>query len=37
MTASKMHIEGIKEMVIIRGGIDQIKQSSPLTARMISW
>lgn len=35
--ASKMHIEGVKEMVTVRGGIDQVKQSSPLTARMVSW
>ncbi|TFB05932.1 hypothetical protein CCMA1212_001362 [Trichoderma ghanense] len=35
--ASKMHIDGVKRMVTIRGGIDELKQRSPLTARMVSW
>ncbi|KAL6859516.1 hypothetical protein J3F83DRAFT_749255 [Trichoderma novae-zelandiae] len=35
--ASKMHIDGVKRMVSIRGGIDELKQRSPLTARMVSW
>jgi hypothetical protein len=34
---STMHIDGIKSIVRLRGGIEQVKQSSPLTARMISW
>ena len=37
MTIGTMHIDGIKKMVQLRGGIQQVKQSSPLTARMISW
>lgn len=35
--ASQMHIEGIKSIVGIRGGIAQVKLTSPLTARMVSW
>ncbi|KAL7947013.1 hypothetical protein V8C42DRAFT_299530 [Trichoderma barbatum] len=35
--ASKMHIDGVKRMVSIRGGIDELKRRSPLTARMVSW
>ncbi|KAH0499719.1 hypothetical protein TgHK011_006894 [Trichoderma gracile] len=35
--ASRMHIDGAKRMVNIRGGIDELKQRSPLTARMVSW
>ncbi|PTB65062.1 hypothetical protein BBK36DRAFT_1121534 [Trichoderma citrinoviride] len=35
--ASKMHIEGVKRLVSIRGGIDELKRRSPLTARMVSW
>ncbi|KAH8896885.1 hypothetical protein GQ53DRAFT_680615, partial [Thozetella sp. PMI_491] len=34
---SRMHIEGIKRIVDVRGGIDTLKRSSPLTARMVSW
>ena len=34
---SKMHIEGVKSMVQLRGGIDQVKIANPLTARMVSW
>lgn len=33
----RMHIDGIKSMVRIRGGIQQLKATSPLTARMIAW
>lgn len=32
-----MHIDGIINMVHLRGGIQQVKLTSPLTARMISW
>jgi hypothetical protein len=32
-----MHIEGVKRIVNIRGGITEVKRSSPLTARMVSW
>ncbi|KAF8853142.1 hypothetical protein BDZ45DRAFT_598946 [Acephala macrosclerotiorum] len=35
--ASRMHIEGVKRMVGVRGGIDEVKRTSPLTARMVSW
>ncbi|KAI6749481.1 hypothetical protein HG530_014895 [Fusarium avenaceum] len=35
--ASRVHIDGAKRIVGIRGGIDQVKQASPLTARMIAW
>ncbi|KAF5680077.1 hypothetical protein FHETE_621 [Fusarium heterosporum] len=35
--ASRAHIDGAKRIVDIRGGIDQVKQVSPLTARMIAW
>ncbi|CAI6091726.1 unnamed protein product [Clonostachys chloroleuca] len=35
--ASTMHIAGVKRMVGIRGGINQVKTTSPLTARMVSW
>lgn len=35
--ASRAHIDGAKRIVGIRGGLDQIKQASPLTARMIAW
>lgn len=37
INASITHIDGVKEMVAIRGGIDEVKRSSPLTARMVSW
>ncbi|OAL48431.1 hypothetical protein IQ07DRAFT_513622 [Pyrenochaeta sp. DS3sAY3a] len=33
----KMHIEGVKRMVRLRGGIGHVKLTSPLTARMVSW
>ncbi|EWZ86251.1 hypothetical protein FOCG_13178 [Fusarium oxysporum f. sp. radicis-lycopersici 26381] len=35
--ASRAHIDGAKRIVGIRGGLDQVKQVSPLTARMIAW
>jgi hypothetical protein len=34
---SRMHIDGIKSMVRMRGGIQQVKEASPLTARMVAW
>jgi hypothetical protein len=34
---SKMHIDGVKQMVAIRGGIKAVRSTSPLTARMIPW
>ncbi|KAF2844844.1 hypothetical protein T440DRAFT_409339 [Plenodomus tracheiphilus IPT5] len=33
----QMHIDGIINMVHLRGGIHQVKVTSPLTARMVSW
>jgi hypothetical protein len=33
----RMHIDGIKSMVRVRGGLQQVKATSPLTARMVSW
>ncbi|KAI1565147.1 Fungal-trans-2 domain containing protein [Pyrenophora tritici-repentis] len=35
--AAKMHIDGVKGMVQSRGGIQLLKLTSPLTARMVSW
>ncbi|KAH7319595.1 hypothetical protein B0I35DRAFT_215515 [Stachybotrys elegans] len=35
--ASRMHIEGAKQMVKVRGGIAEIKRVNPLTARMVCW
>ncbi|KFY13265.1 hypothetical protein V492_03374 [Pseudogymnoascus sp. VKM F-4246] len=35
--ASRMHVEGVKRIVSIRGGINEVKRTSPLTARMVSW
>jgi hypothetical protein len=32
-----MHIDGVKRMVSGRGGLLKIKQTSPLTARMVPW
>ncbi|RJE25106.1 hypothetical protein PHISCL_02577 [Aspergillus sclerotialis] len=34
---SKMHVEGVKRLVRMRGGISAVRQTSPLTARMVSW
>jgi hypothetical protein len=34
---SQTHIEGVKSMVRLRGGIQQVKAVSPLTARMVAW
>ncbi|KAJ5545009.1 transcriptional regulator family: Fungal Specific TF [Penicillium sp. DV-2018c] len=33
----EMHVEGLKKLVDMRGGINAVRQTSPLTARMISW
>lgn len=35
--ASKTHVEGVKRLVTLRGGIGSVRQTSPLTARMVSW
>ncbi|RAK73781.1 Zn(II)2Cys6 transcription factor [Aspergillus fijiensis CBS 313.89] len=32
-----MHVRGVKKLVTLRGGINSVRQTSPLTARMISW
>jgi hypothetical protein len=37
VAGSKMHVDGIKSIVQLRGGIQQIKLTNPLTARMVSW
>jgi len=34
---SEMHVEGAKKLVNMRGGISSVRQTSPLTARMVSW
>lgn len=33
----EMHVDGVKKLVDIRGGINAVRQTSPLTARMVSW
>ncbi|KAL4744113.1 hypothetical protein BDV11DRAFT_210787 [Aspergillus similis] len=37
ITTSKMHIYGVKRLISLRGGINSVRQTSPLTARMVSW
>ncbi|EAU37839.1 predicted protein [Aspergillus terreus NIH2624] len=34
---SNMHVDGVKKLVKMRGGINAVRQTSPLTARMVSW
>ncbi|EQB54849.1 hypothetical protein CGLO_05258 [Colletotrichum gloeosporioides Cg-14] len=34
---SEMHVDGVARLVNIRGGINSVRQTSPLTARMVSW
>jgi len=34
---SALHIEGVKRLIKLRGGINQVKRISPLTARMVAW
>ncbi|KAL2855228.1 hypothetical protein BJX68DRAFT_253827 [Aspergillus pseudodeflectus] len=34
---SRMHVDGVKKLVDMRGGINAVRQTSPLTARMVSW
>ncbi|OHE99015.1 hypothetical protein CORC01_05705 [Colletotrichum orchidophilum] len=34
---SEMHVNGVKRLVNMRGGINSVRQTSPLTARMVSW
>ncbi|KAK1756499.1 hypothetical protein QBC47DRAFT_401402 [Echria macrotheca] len=33
----EMHVEGVKKLVSLRGGIGSVRETSPLTARMVSW
>lgn len=33
----QMHVDGVKKLVDLRGGINSVRQTSPLTARMVSW
>ncbi|KAJ5779276.1 hypothetical protein N7457_006996 [Penicillium paradoxum] len=33
----EMHVHGLKKLVDMRGGINAVRQTSPLTARMVSW
>ncbi|KAJ5138760.1 transcriptional regulator family: Fungal Specific TF [Penicillium bovifimosum] len=37
LKVGEMHVEGLKKLVDMRGGINAVRQTSPLTARMISW
>jgi hypothetical protein len=37
MRTVKMHIDGLKHMVAIRGGRERIKASSPATANVVFW
>lgn len=34
---SALHIDGVKRLVQLRGGINRVKSTSPLTARMVAW
>ncbi|GAB1318349.1 hypothetical protein MFIFM68171_08559 [Madurella fahalii] len=34
---AEMHVNGVKRLVDLRGGINAVRQTSPLTARMVSW
>lgn len=33
----EMHVAGLRRLVALRGGINSVRQTSPLTARMVSW
>ncbi|KAF1965631.1 hypothetical protein BU23DRAFT_488769 [Bimuria novae-zelandiae CBS 107.79] len=33
----QMHVDGVRRLVNMRGGISAVRQTSPLTARMVSW
>lgn len=37
INVSQMHVDGVKKLVNMRGGINAVRQTSPLTARMVSW
>ena len=32
-----MHVDGVKKLVDVRGGINSVMRTSSLTARMVSW
>jgi hypothetical protein len=34
---SALHIDGVKRLVQLRGGIHKVKSQNPLTARMVAW
>lgn len=34
---AQMHVDGVKKLVDLRGGINSVRQTSPLTARMVCW
>lgn len=34
---AEVHVDGVKKLVDLRGGINSVRQTSPLTARMVSW
>ncbi|KAJ8112144.1 hypothetical protein OPT61_g5422 [Boeremia exigua] len=34
---SALHVDGVKRLVKLRGGINNVKRMSPLTARMVAW
>jgi hypothetical protein len=34
---STMHVDGLKRLIQLRGGINNVKRVSPLTARMVAW
>ncbi|KAF2622230.1 hypothetical protein BU25DRAFT_213188 [Macroventuria anomochaeta] len=34
---SAMHVDGLKRLVQMRGGINNVKSVTPLTARMVAW
>ncbi|KAL2167300.1 hypothetical protein VTG60DRAFT_1429 [Thermothelomyces hinnuleus] len=34
---AEMHVDGVKRLIHLRGGINLVRQTSPLTARMVSW
>ncbi|KXJ87797.1 hypothetical protein Micbo1qcDRAFT_124107 [Microdochium bolleyi] len=36
-TISNTHIQGVKAMVELRGGINTVMRANPLTARMVAW
>ncbi|KAJ5815165.1 hypothetical protein N7474_006942 [Penicillium riverlandense] len=37
INVSEMHVDGVKKLVHMRGGINAVRQTNPLTARMVSW